>query len=95
MADRDEAIRRAREAERLLEEPLLVEVLAGLEAEAIRAWRFSDPADTAARETAYHNIAAVERLKKALRTLVEDGGVAKKQIAQENARKEAEKRGQA
>lgn len=93
--DRDEVIRRAADARRLLDEPLLVEVLGGLEAEAIKAWRFSDPKDHATREIAYSDIAAVERLKKALRSLADDGKVAKAQIAREDAQREAEKRGQA
>lgn len=95
MTDRDATIRRANEAQRLLDEPLLVETLAGLEAEAIKAWRDSDAADAKVRELAYHDICAVERLRKALRALVGDGHVAKTQIARETALKDAEKRGQA
>jgi len=93
--DRDEVIRRAAGAQQLLDNALLTELLDGLEAEATKAWRRSDAHDQAARETAYHDIAAVERLRKALRSLADDGKVAKTQIARETAQREAEKRGQA
>ena len=64
---------RAGAAKRLLDDPLMVEVLDSIEAQAILVWRTTPLADTASREIAWHSLKASERVRYALQGIVDNG----------------------
>ena len=64
---------RAAQAKRLLDDPLLVEVLDQIEAAAVTVWRSTAAADTDARERAYYTIKASERVRNTLQGIVDNG----------------------
>jgi hypothetical protein len=68
-----EASTRAANAKRLMEDPLLVEVLDGIEQAAIEAWASTGMGDHENREMAYHALKASRRVRDALRGVVDNG----------------------
>lgn len=64
---------RAGAAKRLLDDPLLIEVLDSIEAQAIAVWRTTSLTDAASREIAWHSLKASERVRYALQGLVDNG----------------------
>lgn len=71
-----DAIPRAEDAKRLLEHPLLNEVLDGIEAEAISRWRTTRNDDVQTREEYFQTVRANDRLRAGLQAIVNDGKVA-------------------
>jgi len=64
---------KAAAAKRLLDDPLLTEVLDQIEAAAFNAWRTTKMDDAASREIAYHALKASERVRNALKGIVDNG----------------------
>jgi hypothetical protein len=68
-----DAATRAAAAKRLLDDPLLVEVLDAIEDAAVKVWRSTSEADSAARERAYYTVKASERVRNTLQGIVDNG----------------------
>lgn len=68
-----DAIARAEQAKRLLDDPLLTEVFDAVEAAAVNAWRSSGSVQTAEREIAWQSLKAAERVRNALKGIVDNG----------------------
>lgn len=66
----------AEAARRLLEDKTLLAAFARLEASYTSAWRDTAPAQTAEREDAYTMLRALERLRRDLETVVQNGNLA-------------------
>ncbi len=64
---------RAAQAARLLDDPLLVEVLDGIEQAAINAWASTAVGDVEHREMAYHSLKASRRVRETLKGVVDNG----------------------
>ena len=67
---------RAHQAARLLDDPLLVEVLDEIEQAAINAWASTSLAAVDQRELAYHSLKASRRVRDTLKGVVDNGLVA-------------------
>lgn len=64
---------RARDAQQLLENPLLNEALAEIESEAITAWKGTKLDDTPARERLWMTVKAAQRVREVLQGAVDNG----------------------
>lgn len=64
---------RAAHARRLLDDPLLVEVLDSIEQAAIAAWRATGTAQHEDRERVWHSLKAAERVRSTLQGIVDNG----------------------
>lgn len=64
---------RAEEAKRLIDNPLLSEVLDSIETAAITAWAATAMGDQENREMAYHALKASRRVRDALKGVVDNG----------------------
>jgi hypothetical protein len=73
--------RRAVEAKRLLEDPILVKGFEDLEAALDRAWRNSKVQDSATRERAYMMLACLAELKGHLTRAIQTGRLAEIELA--------------
>lgn len=71
----DEQVQRARDAKALLENPLLEQAFAAVEAHFVGMWKTSEYGATSKRETAYHMIAAIPELRAKLTQWVNDGRI--------------------
>ncbi len=71
---------RANEAKELLENPLLEEAFAQMEAAYLADWRSSGLADLEERERVWLAIKVLEEVKRHLRVVVENGVIAKRDI---------------
>lgn len=71
-----EAIARAEHAKRLLEDPILTEVLDELERAAVSAWLQTGVGGEAQREFAFHAAKATHRIRETLKSMVDNGAVA-------------------
>lgn len=71
-----EAVARAEHAKRLIEDPLLIEVLDSIEEAAIQAWASTAMGDSENREMAYHALKASRRVRDTLKGVVDNGLVA-------------------
>ena len=81
---RDEKIARARRAAEILEDPLVVEVLAGYTERLLTAWRNTPPVGgTDKREALWYALKAAEGFQADLRAIVDEGKLAEAQIAAE------------
>ncbi|HEV8502920.1 MAG TPA: hypothetical protein VGR63_15200 [Casimicrobiaceae bacterium] len=69
------ALERATQAEALANNRLLAELLDGLIAEGVRQWRES--ADLSVREQAWLDVRAVDRLRRAIASTIDQGTVAR------------------
>lgn len=78
---KDEDIRRAEQAARILDDPLIQEVLASMREDFTDQWRNSRPDDVEAREGAYRMLRCVDRFEEKLITLVNSGKIAKANAA--------------
>ena len=67
---------RARHAQQLLDDPLLIETLDAIEAAAITAWRNTGSDRQQDREVAYYSIKAAERVRLTLQGIVDNGQIA-------------------
>jgi len=68
-----DATARAEHAKRLMEDPLLVEVLDGIETAAITAWASTGMGDHENREMAYHALKASRRVRETLKGVIDNG----------------------
>lgn len=64
---------RARDAQQLLENPLLNEALGEIESEAITAWKGTKLDDTPARERLWMTVKAAQRVREVLQGAVDNG----------------------
>lgn len=71
-----DATARAEHAKRLIDDPLLTEVLDSIETAAINAWAATAMGDHENREMAYHALKASRRVRDALKGVVDNGLVA-------------------
>lgn len=69
-------VARAERAKQLIEDPLLVEVLDGIENAAIQAWASTAMGDSENREMAYHALKASRRVRETLKGVIDNGLVA-------------------
>jgi hypothetical protein len=80
--------RRADAADRaraFIEDPLLVGAFERLEQRFMDAWRRSSPLDSAGRETIWHHVQALAEVRGELRAVLEDGDLARDQLAEISA----------
>ena len=68
-----DATARAEQAKRLLDDPLLTEVLGEIEKAAITAWGSTALGDVEHREMAYHSLKASRRVRDTLQGVVDNG----------------------
>jgi len=82
----EEAVRKSRKAQQILDDEILSLALNKIENDALWQFKSSKPADTATRESAYNKIRSVEDLRTELAKLIDDGKVAQRAIerAQKN-----------
>ena len=66
---------RADAAKRLMEDPLLVELLDGIEEAAVQAWSATGMAQTEDRERAWHTLKAAQRVRLVLKGVVDNGQI--------------------
>ncbi len=71
---------RGAQAERLLNEPLLGEAFASLEAEFLNAWKATGARDTEARERLWQAFQIVGKVKTHLSTVAQRGTLARKEL---------------
>ncbi len=76
----DEKIRRGNEAERLLNNTLLIEAFSTLKAEYINGWENTGSKDTDARERLWQAYQIVGKVRTHLITVADSGKIEKKQI---------------
>ena len=79
--------RKGSEAKDLLENPILVDAFDVLEAEYLKAWRQSKPADEEERERLWLAVGILDEIKRHLRVVVENGTMAKRDIDKISGRK--------
>jgi hypothetical protein len=72
-------IRRGDSANRLINDPLMVEAFTVIEAEYIAAWKATPVRDTEARERIWAHLQALGKVKGHLESVIETGKLAKKQ----------------
>lgn len=77
----DEAVRRGHEAERLLNDPLMVEAFDSADAQFVREWR--EATTPAEREAAWFKQVALAEVKHALEKVLSDGEVARDEAKRE------------
>jgi hypothetical protein len=73
-------IARASQAQRLMDDPLLIEALANIRHAAINAWQASPIADQQAREMAWLTVKVVGRIEAELQSVVDGGKIAANRI---------------
>jgi hypothetical protein len=73
--------RRGEEARRLLDEPLLVEAFATVEADLRRQWEASSDGETEARERSWLMLKLLRRVRALLTEAMETGRLAETQLA--------------
>ena len=73
---------RASGAKQLLENPLLVEVLDAIEAQAINVWRTTSIVQVQEREIAWQSLKAAERVRTALQGVVDNGLIESRRAVQ-------------
>ena len=78
----DDILRRAADAKRLLDEPLLVEAFTTVKAELTTAWENAPTRDTEGRERLYLMVRLLEKLRSHIRTVAEEGEIEAKRITQ-------------
>lgn len=71
-----EATARAANAQRLKDDPLLVEALASIRAAAINAWQATPIADQQQREIAWLTVKIVNRIEAELQSIIDNGKIA-------------------
>ena len=69
-------VARMRQAERLLADPLLIEILDSIEQAAIDAWAMTGMEAIEHREMAYQSLKASRRIRETLKGVVDNGLVA-------------------
>jgi len=80
----EEELARARAAENLLAEPLLVEAFVSIESNAFTAWVHTSDSDSAMRERLYQRVIAVRLLRTYLTKIVSQPKVAAMQYLRAN-----------
>lgn len=71
----EEKIQRAREVERLLGDPLIVEAFAVIEAEVFEEWKRTDPDETVTRERLWMVLEGQAMFREVLRRWLDSGKV--------------------
>jgi hypothetical protein len=88
---RDEAIRRAQRAREILEDDLVREVLAEMQAGLFSEWQGTRVGETVERERLYMLHCAVKDFETRFKGIIETGKVAQHRIDQERLEAEAER----
>jgi hypothetical protein len=78
--DLRQTMARSERAQALLDDPLLVDAFAALEAKWLSAWRNSPSRDSDGREKIWLHLKALEELKGQLESVLTDGIVARDQL---------------
>jgi hypothetical protein len=73
-------------AKRLLDDPLLAEVFDAVESAAIDVWRKTGTAQAAEREVAWQSLKAAERVRNALKGIVDNGLLEARRAVQPSSR---------
>jgi hypothetical protein len=87
-----EARNRAARAEMLVNDELLTEGFANLEAAYIEAWKLTTPSDQIAREKLYLAVNVVGKLKQHLQAVITDGKLADAELKELIEQQERKKR---
>lgn len=78
-----ERVSRGEQAQRLLSDPVLEQVLDQVEDDAVTSWRMAHgPSGLSTREAAHAQIAGVDALRNQLRVLFDDGEIARAELAE-------------
>lgn len=83
MSDDNEIVERARHANRLLNDPLIVEALDSLEEGILRVWRATSITDTEHRDALFHQLKAVDLFREYLTRTLRGGKVVIEQLLAE------------
>lgn len=75
-----EAIRRGQAADRIFNDPLMVEAFEMVANDITNRWAASDPADVAGRERLYHELQVVHAVRDRLRSVVATGQLAAAEV---------------
>lgn len=68
-----DATARAAHAQRLMDDPMLMEALANIRAAAINAWQSTATGDAPAREFAWLTVKVVNRIETELQSIIDNG----------------------
>jgi hypothetical protein len=71
-----DATTRAAHAQRLMDDPLLIEALANIRHQAINAWQATATADQQQREIAWLTVKVVNRIEAELQSIIDEGKIA-------------------
>ena len=85
----EEQLARAREAQRILENPLVVEAFITLEETFVSAWRGSDPSDAQGREELHRTLRLLDLFKGQLTAVLNTGMLAERAAADRESVAEA------
>ncbi len=77
---RGKAIERAKRAELLIKDPLIVECFAELEAGFIRGWKATDPRDNDARERLWQAVQIVGKVRDHLQAVLDNGKLSQRDL---------------
>jgi hypothetical protein len=80
MTDLRREVSRGARARAIIEDEILVEALAAIEAELRADWEGSGPGDAAGREESYRMLRAAKAFRARLRQVIDDGSVAAAEI---------------
>jgi len=78
--DKRNRVRRGKDAERVVMDPVLLEAFADLEQQYTNEWKSSKVDDMVNREQAYARVTALTDLKRQLQSYVDDAKIANKQL---------------
>lgn len=74
------AAARASQAQRLMDDPLLVEALGNIRSAAIKAWEGTPVADQQSREIAWLTVKVVGRIEAELQSIIDNGAIAARRV---------------
>jgi hypothetical protein len=82
----EEAVRKGKKAESLVQDEAFAAALLQMENDAVWIWKSTKPEDTVKRESAWHMIQAIEQFRTQMNKIMDNGKIAQRQIerAQKN-----------
>jgi len=80
MPDYEQDVLRGRQAQELLEHPLLIEAFEALESEVLSAWKASPARDVEGREKLWLMLSLCEKVKNQITSVVNTGKIAQKEL---------------
>ena len=76
----EEAVRKGKKAESLIQDEAFSAVLLQMESDAVWLWKSTKSEDTVKRESAWHMVQAIEQFRNQVNKLMDNGKIAQRQI---------------